>query len=139
MPTVIISGSREVATRVALPKQITDSLDRIMAQGFDIVIGDAHGIDSQVQWYLKHKGYQKVTVYYAVFGKNTKPRNNYVFSTLAIHGNYTERDKAMCAIADYGLAIWNGQSKGTLANIRRVPKTRIFRVRFVQKPQHIYQ
>ena len=130
MPTVLISGSRHVATRTALPQEITVSLDRIMALGFDIVIGDAPGIDSQVQWYLKHKSYQKVTVYYAVFGKHTKPRNNYGFPSIPINGSYSQRDKAMCAIADYGLAIWNGHSKGTLANIQRVPKTRVFRVSY---------
>ena len=126
----MISGSREVARRVALPVQVTEALDKIMALGFDIVIGDAPGIDSQVQWYLKQKGYQKVTVYFATH-KHSKPRNNYGFKTVAINGSYIDRDKAMCEIADYGLAVWNGQSRGTLANIKRVPKTRVFRVPYV--------
>ncbi|MEB3191169.1 MAG: hypothetical protein VKL42_12580 [Snowella sp.] len=128
MTTVIVSGSRKVPTRVPLPKEVTDSLDKIMELGFDIVIGDAEGIDTQVQWYLRHKDYTKVTVYYAVFGNTTKPRNNYGFPTIAIEGFYSRRDKTMCAIADYGLAIWNGQSKGTLENIKRVPKTKVIRV-----------
>ena len=31
----------------------------------------------------------------------------------------------MCTIADYGLAIWDGKSKGTKANIERVAKTKV--------------
>ena len=30
----------------------------------------------------------------------------------------------MCSIADYGLAIWDGKSKGTAANIQRVKLSR---------------
>jgi hypothetical protein len=34
----------------------------------------------------------------------------------------------MAARADYGLAIWDGKSPGTKANIKRVKRTRIIRV-----------
>jgi hypothetical protein len=33
----------------------------------------------------------------------------------------------MSKVATYGLAIWDGKSRGTLANIKRVPKTKVIK------------
>ena len=109
----------------------------MMAQGFEILIGDAPGVDSGIQWYLQSRNYTKVTVYYSIDGNRTKPRNNWGFETVGIVGSYGDRDKAMCEIADYGLAIWNGHSRGTAGNIERVPKTRIVKIEqgFSRKPK----
>jgi adenine-specific DNA-methyltransferase len=127
MTKVLISGSMSIKYK-DLPSEVFASLDRIMAQGFEILIGDAPGVDSGIQWYLQSRNYTKVTVYYSIEGNRTKPRNNWGFETVGIVGSYGDRDKAMCEIADYGLAIWNGHSRGTAGNIRRVPKTRVVKI-----------
>ena len=121
MTTVVISGSRSITT---LPKEAIASLDKIIALGFDILIGDAPGVDAAVQCYLKSKGYNRVKV--CISGRNNiRARNNAGFPCLVIPGSYSDRDCYMCSQAQYGLAIWDGSSKGTAMNISRVPKTRI--------------
>jgi hypothetical protein len=119
---VMISGSRCVQE---LPTPAIISLNKIIALEFNIIIGDAPGVDAKVQQYLKSQGYQNATVYYAMFNGNGKPRNTNAFKTVGVIGNYVDRDKQMCNISDYGLAIWDGKSRGTAANIQRVPLTRV--------------
>jgi adenine-specific DNA-methyltransferase len=115
---VVISGSRSISV---LPLSAIQSLDKIIEQGYEILVGDAPGIDLLVQQYLKSKDYKAVTVFHAY----QKPRNNAGFYVVKVDGNYTDRDKFMCSIADFGLAIWDGVSKGTAQNIKRVPKTKV--------------
>ena len=122
MANVLISGSRSIKV---LPDDAIVSIDRIIALGFHIILGDANGIDNLVQKYLAYRKYRKVTVYYASFNGSGKPRNNHNFSAISVPGNYSERDKAMCLLADYGLAIWDGRSRGTKANIDQVLKTKV--------------
>lgn len=117
---IVISGSRSIKV---LPKEAIQSLDKIIEQGFEILLGDASGIDTLVQQYLKSKNYQNVVVYHAY----QKPRNNVGFKSEKVDGNYTDRDKYMCGLADFGLAIWDGVSRGTAANIKRV-KTKVIYV-----------
>jgi hypothetical protein len=116
---VVISGSRSIKS---LPIEARERIDKVIELGADILVGDAPGIDALTQRYLKSKGYSRVTVYHAY----KSPRNNTGFNTIAVSGNYSDRDKFMCASADYGLAIWDGVSRGTLANTKRV-KTRVVR------------
>ena len=136
MTKVLISGSISIKYK-DLPSEVFESLDRIMSQGLEVIIGDAHGVDSAIQWHLKSKNYSKVTVYYSIEGNRVKPRNNWGFEAVGIVGSYSDRDKAMCEIADYGLAIWDGHSRGTAANIQRVPKMRIVKIEqeFSRKPK----
>lgn len=129
---VVISGSRSISL---LPKEAIESIDRIIEQGFEILVGDAPGIDALVQQYLKSKGYGFVTVYFI----GTKPRNNAGFQChklsqkelaeysvkTGIGSSYSARDNFMCSQADFGLAIWDGISRGTAQNIKRVPKTKV--------------
>lgn len=122
MTKVLISGSRSIKV---LPLAAIESIDRIIAKNFGIIIGDADGVDCLVQAYLKQQRYRYVTVYYAKFNSLGKPRNHHGFPTVSVMGNYSKRDKTMCAIADYGLAIWDGRSLGTKTNIDRVPQTKI--------------
>ncbi len=118
MTTVMISGSRKINK---LTDEVIKSLDKIMELDFDIVIGDCYGIDTLVQQYLQSKNYQKVSVYHI-----GNVRNNLGFKTVKVQGNrYSDKDKKMCELADYGLAIWDGKSRGTQNNIKRVQKTKV--------------
>lgn len=134
---VVISGSRSIQV---LPKEAINSLDKIIELGFHILIGDAPGVDCLVQQYLKSKNYNKVIIYFV----GQKPRNNAGFQCHKLSGHafgeyatrmgkgsaYSARDNFMCSQADYGLAIWDGVSKGTAQNIKRVPnKTKVIQVR----------
>jgi hypothetical protein len=111
---VVISGSRSIGI---LPKEAIEKVNAIMKLGAEILIGDAPGVDREVQKYLKSKDYDRVTVFHAY----ETARNNEGFSTQGNYASYADRDKDMCLLADNGLAIWDGQSKGTKANIDRLP------------------
>jgi len=66
---VFISGSSKTQTedspyyRKELNKEISDVIDSFLAENADIIVGDAPGIDRQVQDYLNSKAYEKVFVY----------------------------------------------------------------------------
>ena len=124
MKTVMISGSRSIRF---LPPAAIESLDRIINLELPVIIGDAPGIDSLVQQYLHSKNYQKVTVYFAAWQDGSRPRNTHGYRTVAVWGSYSVRDTQMCSDCNYGLAIWDGHSRGTAANIKRLPKTKVIR------------
>ncbi|MFB2920245.1 MULTISPECIES: hypothetical protein [Aerosakkonema] len=78
-----------------------------------------------MQTFLKQAGYSRVTVYHT----GALPRNNAGFVSVGVNGSYIDRDRIMCSIADYGLAILKNNSPGTLKNIQRMPgKVRVIRV-----------
>lgn len=122
---VMISGSRSI-TDISLG---LESINRIMELNFSIILGDASGVDKLVQEYLRNSNYRDVKVYFALWSGNGKPRNVTGFQTVGIPGSYVDRDKAMCAICNYGLALWDGVSRGTKDNIDRTNgKTKIIRI-----------
>jgi hypothetical protein len=122
MEKVFVSGSRAVKE---LPGAARASLDRIMRLGFLVLVGDCYGVDTLVQEYLKAQGYERVRVYHI----GAKPRHCLGFPPVRVEGaRQSAKDRAMAAQADYGLAIWDGRSPGTKANIRRVKRTRVIRV-----------
>ncbi len=124
MKTVMISGSRSIDS---LPSAAIESLDRIIDLELPVIVGDALGVDSLVQQYLRSKNYQQVTVYFAAWQDGSRPRNTHGYRTVAVWGSYSKRDAQMCSDCTYGLAIWDGRSRGTAANIKRVPKTKVIR------------
>lgn len=128
MTTVLISGSRNVTISAEKAQEIKFRIDKIVELGFNIIVGDASGIDTRVIRYLEKINYDKVTVYYATFGGRAKCRLTTKYQTVGIPGTYIDRDRYMCSLADFGLAVWNGKSCGTKANIDRVAKTRVILV-----------
>jgi len=122
---VFISGSISIKD---LPQLAIQKIDNIIAKNYVVLIGDANGVDSQVQKYLFEKKYGNVIVYFA----GEKARNNIGgWGTKAITEGvanksgrdlYTVKDKAMAKDSDYGLMIWDGKSKGTLNNIKEMKK-----------------
>lgn len=67
--TVFVSGSSKTQTedspyrRDELPKAVQDELNRHMSLNSNFVVGDAPGIDRQVQDYLNRANYSNVSVY----------------------------------------------------------------------------
>jgi hypothetical protein len=123
---VMISGSRSI-------KNISPglaSINKIMELQFAIIRGDAPGVDKLVQEYLSSQNYPNVKVYFALWSGNGKPRNVTGFETVGVAGSYVDRDKMMCSVCNYGLALWDGVSRGTRDNIDRTGrKTKIIRIR----------
>lgn len=119
---VFISGSIKLKE---IPLCAVKKIDSIINKEFEVLIGDAKGIDLLVQKYLTKQKYQNVTVYYA----GTEIRNNvgnWRTKQILAKGNekgrdlYTLKDIEMAIDSDYGLMIWDGESKGTLSNIQEM-------------------
>lgn len=119
---IFISGSIRIKK---LPQSAIIKINNIIDKNFQIIIGDAKGVDSLVQKYLLEENFQNVIVYYA----GDKVRNNLgnwpiknVSNNSTKKGRdlYTLKDIQMANDADYGLMIWDGESKGTLANIKEM-------------------
>lgn len=120
MEAVFLGGSRRI-TR--LNESIRSKLDELLGRGLWMFVGDANGADRALQQHLADRGYERVVVY-AVTGML---RNNVghwtVRSVDAPKGArgfdlYSVKDAQMANDASYGLMLWDGKSRGTLANVR---------------------
>lgn len=121
---VFIAGPRSVSR---LNQEVQMRLQNIINKGFTILVGDANGIDKQIQIYCHAAGYNQVSV----FASNGKARNNvgnWAVNKVEVPSNvkgvefYTAKDLKMIEETDYGFMIWNGKSKGTLNNIINLTK-----------------
>ena len=110
MTTVFIAGSIKIKH---LDRKFKERIDKIIASGFDVVVGDADGADTAIQTYLFEQGSSNTTVYCS----GPRPRNNVgkwpihsVTSDLApgSRAYFTAKDVAMAEAADY---------PGTLSNV----------------------
>lgn len=124
MRTVFLSGSRSIND---LDAYIRIYVCRIIEENVNILIGDANGVDKELQKFLHEKNYSNVTVFHS--GSNC--RNNVgnwethevdVNPKLKGRSFYTAKDKVMVEYADYGFVIWDGKSKGSLANVSELIK-----------------
>lgn len=132
--TVFVSGSSKTQSedseyyRKELPKEIKRELKDHIKNGDKILVGDAPGIDRQVQEYLKKKNYDGVEVYGP--GKQVRYSADEKWKTHPIDAPEFEegskewlakKDKAMADAADEGLAIVipNGAS-ATRKNVDRL-------------------
>lgn len=116
---VFIAGPRAVTT---LNKEVKSRLENIIGNNFTILVGDANGVDKQIQNFCHSLSYDKVRV----FAANGKVRNNigqWEVEKVMVSANkkgfdfYAAKDEEMAKTADYGFMIWNGKSKGTLNNM----------------------
>lgn len=134
---VFVSGSSKTQNkespyyRKRLPPAVRDKLDYFMGRKNTILVGDAPGVDTQVQKYLKKKHYKNVEVY----GAGDSPRylankrwktHNFNSSKYPVGSKewLAEKDKAMAKDATHGLAVVidNGGSKATRKNVQRLVK-----------------
>jgi len=117
---MLICGSIKIKT---LNSQVIQYLNQFMRDNVLIVLGDAPGVDALIQSYLAQHKYKRVEIFTASETKRTR-FNLGNWRTIVVEGDYTSRDKVMCDRATHGLAIWNGQSKGTKRNIDHLRKQR---------------
>jgi hypothetical protein len=116
---VFVSGSKNVNF---IGEEAECIIRDYAEQGAEFLVGDCYGVDSVVQKFLAELGCT-VTVYH--MGK--RPRNLLGnFKTVEVMSNatgyywYQAKDIAMSDAADVGIAIWDGISRGTKANIQRM-------------------
>lgn len=133
--TVFIAGSMNIKN---LDAKVKERIDNIVSMGFDVIVGDADGADTSVQWHLFHRSDAKTTV----FCSGSRPRNNVgdwpirVVETVHAEGTrafFTAKDIKMAEAADYGLMIWDTKSTGTLSNILELLARKKKSVVFVNK------
>jgi len=133
--TVFIAGSMNIKS---LDARVKERIDNIVASDFNVVVGDADGADTSIQWHLVNAGTTRTTVYCS----GTEPRNNvgdwpvHVVHTKHAKGSrafYTAKDLCMAEVADFGLMIWDTKSTGTLSNVIELLARRKKSVVFVNK------
>ena len=119
---VFICGSK-IGIDKMLPESICSCLKEIMAEDSEILIGDCWGIDTVVQNYLSATKYKKVKVYTSGRHKNIRCNSgNWEEKWFIANGRTAyvlriEKDFHMAEDCDYGIAIWDGESKGTFINM----------------------
>lgn len=121
-PSVFISGSLSITS---LPDPVKQRLAIILDRGLPVLIGDARGADRSVQRFLSARNASAIIVYYSGNG----PRNNVgkwpvlnipssaAKGTAAYHA---PKDRAMAEDASCGFVLWDGRSRGSLANIHNL-------------------
>lgn len=135
MNKVFISGSIQIKK---LSQKVLDRIDKIVDSELEVIVGDAKGVDSSIQNYLKEKHFNSVKVYCS----GAKPRNNLgewstnKVSTDAKPGTrafFTAKDRKMAEDCDYGFMIWDSKSTGTLSNTVELLKSSKYSVVFINK------
>lgn len=122
MNTVFVGGSRRVSN---LNPEVRKRIDRIIANRFPVLIGDANGADKAVQLYLKSRHYDQVEVF-CVEGSCRNNAGNWPLRKIPAPNHrkdfsfYEAKDKVMAEEASLGFMIWDGKSIGTLMNVFRL-------------------
>lgn len=132
MTKVFISGSMRIKN---LNTQVLFRLEHLIQSNFEIIVGDADGVDSAIQIFFADKSYPNVTVYCS----GEQPRNNigswpvkHVESSApaGTRAFFTAKDMEMANECDFGLMIWDAKSTGTLSNtmelLKQGKKSRVF-------------
>lgn len=132
---VFIAGSMNIKH---LDPKVKERIDKIVEQDLEVVVGDADGADTSVQWHLFNLGGSRATVFCA----GPTPRNNVgnwpVVSVSTKHAEgsrafFTAKDLRMAEVADFGLMIWDAKSTGTLSNVIELLTRKKTSVVFVNK------
>ncbi len=118
MIKVFISGSMRITQ---LDENVLSRINNILEKNYEVLVGDADGVDSSVQEYLKQQAAKSVLVYCT----GDRPRNNIgmwetnnicTTSKPGTRAYFTAKDLQMANDCDYGLMIWDSKSTGTLSN-----------------------
>lgn len=119
MTAVFVAGSRAISK---LNAQVTSRLDNIVKRQLTVLIGDANGADKAVQRYFAKCGYRNVLVHCMDVCRNNigdwpVSRHSAQSEAKRDRHYYSIKDLAMANGATCGFMLWDGRSKGTLANI----------------------
>lgn len=132
---VFIAGSMNIKH---LDPKVKERIDNIVAQDFEVVVGDADGVDASIQQYLVDRGKSRAVV----FCSGHQPRNNVGhWPVQRVETGYSEgsrafftaKDVRMAEVADVGLMIWDTKSTGTLSNVIELLSRKKKSVVFVNK------
>lgn len=116
---IFIAGPRVIKQ---IDKNVIIKLESICKKEYDVLVGDADGIDSSVQKFLGERNYKNVTVY-ASKGIARNNYGNWKIENVVVKGNvkgfdfYAQKDLEMAKNSNVGFMIWNGKSKGTFNNM----------------------
>jgi hypothetical protein len=124
MQSVFVAGSIKVRS---LPVAFVGRLEKLIASGLMVMVGDANGADRAIQQVLLDRRAPHVTVYCT----GDVPRNN--IGDWAVESIPSEappgtrryfaaKDVAMASAADFGLMLWDAKSTGTLSNVIELTK-----------------
>mgnify|MGYP006914831736 CR=1 FL=1 len=120
---VFISGS--IAIKQLAPI-VLNSLVNIQNSELQVLIGDAEGVDTAVQKYLKANGYYNVVVYSIFDEPRYIASDDFMFKKIIVDKDIkcnrlmqTQKDIAMTNDSAYSFVLWDGKSKGSHANILR--------------------
>lgn len=122
MTSVFVGGSRRLGR---MNPELRHRLENIIDKRLCVLVGDANGFDRAAQAYLAGRGYREVVVY-CTAGQCRNNVGDWPVHAVEYHGKdrgrqfYTAKDDAMLREADFGLFAWDGKSKGTLRNVRKM-------------------
>jgi GMP synthase PP-ATPase subunit len=135
MHKVFISGSMGIKK---LDENVQSRINNIVDSGYQVIVGDASGVDSSIQEYLISKNMKSVLVYCS--GEN--PRNNLgswptkkikTDSPPGTRAFFTAKDLKMAEDCDYGFMVWDTKSTGTLSNAIELLKRHKMALVYVNK------
>ena len=135
MQKVFISGSIRIKS---LDENVLSRINNIVKSNYQVIVGDADGVDSSIQKYLESKQTKAVVVYCS----GEKPRNNIGhWFTEKIQTNispgtkafFTAKDIKMAEDCDYGLMVWDTESTGTLNNALELLKRKKISLVYINK------
>lgn len=133
--SVFVSGSSKTTDpnsgyyRKELPDEIKSTLDKYVKNKNHIIVGDAPGIDTQVQEYLNNKKYENVSIYTTSKEPRHLANKNWkihIINTYGLDPNSKEgllmKDIAMTNAAKKGFAVIleNGGASATRKNVERL-------------------
>ncbi len=134
MEKVFFSGSIDIKI---LPNAIKKSIDEIKKiDNYQIIIGDALGVDILIQKYCKEINFSNVLVY-SIYDEPRHIVDGFLSKKIDIpkkikleRKKQTFKDEAMTNDSDISFVIWNEKSKGSFQNIIRAfdknKKVRVF-------------
>ncbi|WP_457641694.1 hypothetical protein [Persephonella sp.] len=123
---VFISGSISIQK---LSVDVKNEINKYISKGYEILVGDAKGIDLLVQKFCKEKDYYNLTVYSiykkprSLVSKSFRVRHIKISTNIkSERKKQNKKDEAMTLDSDFSFVIWNGKSKGSYKNILRALK-----------------
>ena len=121
-----------------LDNKVLERINNIINSQYEVIVGDADGVDSSIQAYLQSKKVKSVTVYCT----GTQPRKNIgrwlvkkneTDAKPGTRAYFTAKDISMAEDCDYGLMIWDSKSTGTLSNAIELLKRKKSSVVYINK------